>query len=49
MNSILMQMLLLSMLERAVWSAIATASSVDVLGCCANWSVSRVSEKIVLM
>ena len=35
--------------ERAVWSAIEIASSVDLLGRCANWSGSRVSGIMVLM
>ena len=42
-------MFLLSIWERAVWSAIEIASSVDVLGQYANWSGSRVSEMMVLM
>ena len=37
----------LSRWERAVWSAIEIASSVDLLGRCANWSGSRVSGIMV--
>uniref|UniRef100_A0A4W5ND38 BMERB domain-containing protein n=1 Tax=Hucho hucho TaxID=62062 RepID=A0A4W5ND38_9TELE len=35
--------------ERAVWSAIETASSVDLLGRNAIWSRSRVSRRMLLM
>ena len=41
-------MFLLSRCERAVWSTIEFASSVDLLGQNANWSVSRVSGMMVL-
>jgi hypothetical protein len=40
---------LLSMWERAVWSAIEIVSSVDLLGRYGNWSGSTVSEIMVLM
>ena len=46
MNSILMHVFLLSRWERAVWSAIEIASSVDLLGQYANWSGSRVSGRV---
>ena len=49
MNNILMLVFLLSRWERAVWSAIGIASSVDLLGWHVNWSGSRVSGIIVLM
>ena len=39
----------LSRWERAVWTGIETASSVDLLGRYANWSRSRVSGIMVLM
>ena len=49
MNSILTKVFLLSRWERAVWSAIEIASSVDLLVHYANWSEPRVSEIMVLM
>ena len=48
-NSILTYVFLLSRCEMAVWSAIEIASSVDLFGCYANWSGSRVSGIMVLM
>jgi hypothetical protein len=38
MNSILMQVFLLSRWEKAVWTAIEIVSSVDLLGWYANWN-----------
>ena len=43
MNSILTEVFLLSRWERAVWSAIEIALSVDLFGRYANWSGSMVS------
>ena len=48
MNSILTQVFLLSRWERAVWTAIEIASSVDLFGRYANWSGSRVSGIMML-
>ena len=44
-----MLVFLLSRWERAVWSAIEIALSMDLLGWFANWSVSSVSGIMVLM
>ena len=49
MNSILTKVFLFSRWERAVWSAIEMASSVDLLGRYENWSGSLVSGIMVLM
>ena len=49
MNSNLMYVFLLSRWERAVWSAIEIASSVDLFGRYANWGGSRVYGIMVLM